>query len=690
MTALLALSLSASAAIKNLYSWGAIADTDWANKHGNVGVTVTSDAEGSYYKLTNSGGGARGAVTFWGDKIGEYTKYSIKLDFNIASYLTNDAGRYLGAEFTFLSSDVDATTFSASANALQSTNYVLDFTQRYGDNGVAPDWNVGTFYVNGYGGENTVIFPLGAWYTLTVDVDGQNVSYNVKEAGNPEAAAVFSGTTTVPEGISNKAIGLYVRLARGQGALSLGNLMLTTEVEGAVANEPTITLTEVWQAERTYGITFTGEDETLHYILPGGDEQTIDYWTANPDGNPTAIVNVTATQSGTLRAWTTNGDAKSAEVTAEVVAEVEKLVDPTYIINEVESGYGKVYRVSIDNTMVTLAPQIFLTGTFTPDGAGTGFTDQAITNGGTIKVDGKGTLVIKANTILINEGVHAGTRAYGESSITIVNDKEYELNTAKSINFAHMTEAELVEAGFAADGNVSGNWASYGRLFGYDETTMEQENPTKLVYGGDDQSTLEHTPIPQYTKKSSAFADGTMFKGLYCVGNAEGTESASPNVNVHVWRGVGLNLEGKKGDDMDGNWINYAYFLIEGLTENDFTATYGGGNYGNGGDKDSNHPAVKDLADLSTKVQTEVNLIENTCTIRKGTECIPLYRISDAIGRIDVYSPVGSIVDGIEAIKDVKTANQDAPIYNLNGVQVNPNALQKGIYIKQGKKFIGR
>ena len=42
MTALLALSLSASAAIKNLYSWGAIADTDWANKHGNVGVTVIS------------------------------------------------------------------------------------------------------------------------------------------------------------------------------------------------------------------------------------------------------------------------------------------------------------------------------------------------------------------------------------------------------------------------------------------------------------------------------------------------------------------------------------------------------------------------------------------------------------------------------------------------------------------------
>ena len=214
---------------------------------------------------------------------------------------------------------------------------------------------------------------------------------------------------------------------------------------------------------------------------------------------------------------------------------------------------------------------------------------------------------------------------------------------------------------------------------------MEQENPTKLVYGGDDNSTLEHTPIPQYTKKSSAFADGTMFKGLYCVGNAEGTESASPNVNVHVWRGVGLNLEGKKGDDMDGSWINNAYFLIEGLTENDFTATYSGGNYGNGGDKDSNHPAVKDLADLSTKVQTEVNLIENTCTIRTGTTCIPLYRVSDAIGRIDVYSPVGSDT-GIEAIQTVKAA-ENAPIYNLNGVRV-ANAAQKGIYIQNGKKFV--
>jgi hypothetical protein len=42
---------------------------------------------------------------------------------------------------------------------------------------------------------------------------------------------------------------------------------------------------------------------------------------------------------------------------------------------------------------------------------------------------------------------------------------------------------------------------------------------------------------------------------------------------------------------------------------------------------------------------------------------------------------------GIEAIKNVKTFNENAPIFNLNGVRVQ-NAAQKGIYIQNGKKFV--
>ena len=38
----------------------------------------------------------------------------------------------------------------------------------------------------------------------------------------------------------------------------------------------------------------------------------------------------------------------------------------------------------------------------------------------------------------------------------------------------------------------------------------------------------------------------------------------------------------------------------------------------------------------------------------------------------------------------VVVSDHNAPIYNINGVQVNPNNLQKGIYVKQGKKFIVR
>lgn len=682
LTALLAsFAITANAGIKELYSWTSLAESDWA-RHGNVGVTVTSDTEGSYYTLTNGGGGARSAVTFWGDVISDYTKYTMELSFNITSYANTDAGRYLGAQFCFLSTDVDATTFKADKNTQQTDGYVLDFMQKFGNNGVAPDWSVNTFFVNGDSVGNTAniaYLPIGGWYKLTVEVDGNSITYQVKEDGNPDAAPVVNGTTTVPKGVTNKIGGLYLRLARSQGALSLSNLKISTEVEGAVANKPTVTLADVWQNERTYSIDFTGEDEILHYIVPGEEEQQIDYWTANPDGNPKATVNVTAKQSGTLMAWTEVPGNQSDKVSTDVDATAITLVEPTYIINEVENGYGKVYRLSIDNSQVLLSPQIFLSATFTPDGEGTAFTDLNVNNGGTFKVDGKGTIVVKANTMLINDGEHAGTRAYNESSITIVNDKSYKKNEAKSINFAHMTAEQLQAAGFTADGNAGGNFASYGRLYGIDETTVEAETPTKIVYN----------EIPQFTKKSSAFENGTMFNGLYCIGNAEdGTTSATPQVNVHVWQGVGLNLEGRKGDAADGSWINYAYFKIEGLTENDYTATYSCGNYGNGGDKDSNHPAVKDLATLATMVQTTYNLIENTCTIRQGTAAIPLYRVSDAIGRIDVYSPENPDPTGIEAVKTVVPAmSADAPIYNLSGVRV-ANANQKGIYIQNGKKFV--
>jgi hypothetical protein len=76
----------------------------------------------------------------------------------------------------------------------------------------------------------------------------------------------------------------------------------------------------------------------------------------------------------------------------------------------------------------------------------------------------------------------------------------------------------------------------------------------------------------------------------------------------------------------------------------------------------------------------------STC---KGTETFSLNRVDAALNRVVVLTPKNGT--GIETINYNKiVSDHNAPIYNLNGVQMNPNALPKGVYIKQGKKFVVR
>ena len=42
--------------------------------------------------------------------------------------------------------------------------------------------------------------------------------------------------------------------------------------------------------------------------------------------------------------------------------------------------------------------------------------------------------------------------------------------------------------------------------------------------------------------------------------------------------------------------------------------------------------------------------------------------------------------DGATAIQSIEKATEDGPVYNLQGVRVN--AAKKGLYIKNGKKYI--
>ena len=227
-----------------------------------------------------------------------------------------------------------------------------------------------------------------------------------------------------------------------------------------------------------------------------------------------------------------------------------------------------------------------------------------------------------------------------------------------------MTAAEITAAGFSEDGMVTGNFATYGRLFGYDASTYNAEDDTytgKFVY----------SEIPQFTKLASEWETT---ENNVIVGDLAFT--AVCPVNVHIYQGVGIVLEGKKGDDLSGSWISSLTMTVNGATENDIIKVSSMSNYGS----TSLHPVVNNLDEYIASNNSPVT------AVLKGTDQISLYRISDLIGCITVYSPenTGTGINNVESVE----SSEDAPIYTISGVRANKNNLKSGFYVQKGRTFI--
>jgi hypothetical protein len=54
---------------------------------------------------------------------------------------------------------------------------------------------------------------------------------------------------------------------------------------------------------------------------------------------------------------------------------------------------------------------------------------------------------------------------------------------------------------------------------------------------------------------------------------------------------------------------------------------------------------------------------------------------------VDGVEETGSLTE-IENIFSEPVREEDSKVYNINGQRLGSNSLQKGIYIKNGKKFI--
>lgn len=640
-----------------------VAETGWTSPSAAAGLSIGSDENGKFLRFVPSGND-RSAHLYWDESLiknelsADFTSYQITFGFCFTKFGNN----HMTSEIAVMS-DRSVATKKANTNYRSSNGGALfDLTQLSNTGRSASATGDQDFAING-DETNYKALTAGVYYTVTLDIDtlARTVQYTIKSATSDDPIA--SDIYTVPEGIDMTATGLYVLGGRYTPDIMFDDIEVS--VDKTAANTPSVTLTGINNAQRVYTIKFQ-EDEILHLDF-NGTTTDVNYadvdngtytWSNNPnyDPNNTDAPVSDPCQSGTLKAWTTLDNLKSDEVVTEVTNDVIALPAAEAKVTNVKVGFAKTYNVTCDNSNTPLTPTIYGTYKFTgKDGKVTEST-EAKAFPFTIDVDQAGTLEITSQAF-----------GYGSTNTTVENNVEYEVK--KTIDLAHMTEADITAAGFEKDDNVTGKFADYGRFYGLSTTETEvdkdgNETPKKIIYNA----------ISQYTKKASDFTDDKVIGDLVCC-SQDGTTSATVSVNAHIYQGIGLVLDGQKND---GKWITNLYFKVNGATADDIITVASVNNYGSS----SLHPSVASLDEYLAQDNAPVT------AVLKGDEPLSLYRISDALGKVTVYSAKGGAT-GIKTINANTQNTADAPIYSLNGVRMNSkNNLPKGVYIQGGKKFV--
>jgi hypothetical protein len=663
LTALVAFATSANASIKVLYNQNFeaatdVASTQWVSPSAAAGLSISGDQFGKFIRFTQSGND-RSAHLLWGTdliKSENVASYTVSFDMSATAWGNNHST----TEYTIMSDETNCTKKPNNNFRANSANWLFDLTQipeASGGKALAATGDQ-VFAING-DSAYTVTLSSGVFYKVTLDIDTIARTVDWKIENPAKEVTVASNTYTVPEGTSMIATGLYFLGARFNHNQVFDNIRVSTYVDEDVANNPSVALTGINNQQRIYKIQFL-KGETLHLSFQGNELDPISFadcdgnyvWSNNPNFNPEneELVN-DACATGTLVAWTTSGSATSEKISEEVSNEIIALPAAALSVTNVTEGFGKTYTMTVDNSSTPLLPTVFVDYTFTPSDGGDVLKGSDLKTGSSIEVPSKGTLELVSKAF-----------GYGETKTTIVNDVEYAQSA--DYDFAHMT----IPVGFNEDGKVTGNYATYGRLYGNQEGTEVVDETT----GNTTYTKLTYNDIIQYTKKSSEWTDSILVDKV--------AFTAIPSVNVHIWPGVGLNLEGRKGDDLSGSWITSLYLTVNGLTSDDIVLVSSLSNYGS----NSLHPVVATLDDYVAAHNAPIT------SVLKGNDQIALYRISDVIARILVMSPKKNATGISEVSVEENKLNADAPIYTISGVRVSKNNLKAGVYVQNGKKFVVR
>ena len=675
--------------------------------------SIAGDTEGKYMSFALGQNNGRSAHCLWGAGIYDevmqtMTEYTVSIDFQIQAFGNN---QYNGEIAVFSGDACEKTNGNKGGNwdpyNTVSPNCFFDISQDDANIKVMETKLPGQWFLMG-DVDDKVNLTQGTWYTLVlnVNVNTREVAWTLDDLDNTFHKA---GSKTMAEDANMYISGLYLMNARYQSVTNVDNIKVT--IPGDYANTPVIALTGLKDSERTYTISFM-EGETLHLTGTDGSQKTIGYYDT---GEVLGQYVYTTTTSGTISAYTTVGTMTSETATMDVNCSPIVLPTPTYAIVSAAAGYEKVYQFTVDNSGVEMQPEIFMDFSFKSENGTDDFVLSNQNNGAKVTVPSKGTLTVTTKA-----------SGYASSTTSLMNDQSYEIT--QDIDLQHLTGADLLAKGFVAmdpldSETTSGenNWTGRQRLYYQIENggTDDEGKPTYdkyLVWGP---STIGGEPIQRYQYLQSnlnAETAHSLFAPLYLWYGTEGVtpsitkyyeeDGVTPKVdhlghtggstNVKMYEGIGLCFSGNLGDGGDfytsetmtyaAIAVNYVTLGVDGLTSNDMILVSKITDYGS----TSAHPQFPlgtDPAEAKNQYLAS-NLGDNKEIISSGLETFQLYRVQDAITRVQVLSP------GTSGIKDIVAgqviSDHNAPIYNLNGVQVNAKSLKPGVYVKQGKKFIVR
>lgn len=712
--ALVAASANANAGVYPAYTQNydavtGVAETGFATGRGTLSLVENGSGKALSYALGQNNGSA--AYCWWGSAVWESANskndgvdnYYFATDFNYTP--GNNQG---GGELTVVSqvSENDVIPTNITKNWYTAP---LDTVFRM----YTTDKNTAEFFAFSNANAedsavNKITLTATTWYRLElmINKDTRAVKASVKLLS--DGSLVWSGEYTMPEDNPVIPTGLYLVANRYQSTWLLDNTVAGKYVEGVVAQAPTATLIGANNGLREFLFGF-GEGETLNYKVTGNltmldineaslsESGTFDYSVVEAGENKFTFIAASndAAATGTVEIWTTAGTTESDHVTVDVEVSEIVLPEPDAKITKVSEGFAKTYLVTVDNSEVPTQPNLMFNYKFVAvDGTVIEKTD--IASGTSIELDQAGTLILQ-------------TVKYGyTASKKVIKPNDQKYTKTQTIDFEHMTAAELEEKGFAAldplqtelkDGNInmSGAFSWSARLRLYDDIVVGTD--TTRYYGPNYQlkrkiengeleafDSADPTVYPIIERYQWQDAEGNamlaskidstqamLFAPLYFPNTQTGY---SKDNTFQVKIGIGL-----VNDETIQNNVPYSF---RGMEEGQFAIIYDINGYGN----NAAHGYFASVEEAKASNHGELR------AVLAANSDFTLYRIDTALSLVEIMSADGDPValpdpESTTPVKKIYANGvNDGAIYDLLGRKVDANNMKPGIYIQNGKKFI--